>query len=163
MVAELAEPRGRQRHAPGCIELATRRDACEQNAVGIEDIDEAEPGAGDFVIAGRFFQRVRDEEIAVEVHDIERMEPRRNRRVGETPGDSRRSECGGEHIDLAIVKIGEIQQKLRATSGNRYALIGSTVRRGEHAAGRAIVAPPRSAGPGGRPGRRRRRRATGRS
>ena len=43
-VAEAAEARGRERHAPRRVEGAVRDQALQEEAVGVEHVDDAEPG-----------------------------------------------------------------------------------------------------------------------
>src|SRR6478672_603310 len=97
--------------------LSLPRDAArEEEAVGIEHVDETQPGTCHLVVTPRLAQGVSDVEVSLQIHDIERRETRRNRRIGEAARHGRRYKRVVEDIDLAVVEVGRIQAKMGAVS-----------------------------------------------
>src|SRR6266566_4757979 len=83
VAAEGAEGRGRERHRPGRVELASADETLEQIAVGGEDIDEAVTGPRVVVVLAGTLLSEGDVELAADIVDPERREPGRDRGVGE--------------------------------------------------------------------------------
>ena len=131
MVAEAAETGRRDGHAPRSVQLAVRGDTLDQEAVGIENVDEAESFTGDLVIAIVFAHRIGDVEIALEVHDVEGLEAGRHLRIREVARHRGRRERVVEDVDLAVVEVRRVQAKVRAVAGDRDALVDGAVLRGE--------------------------------
>src|SRR5262249_2863943 len=81
VAAEPAKRKGCPHEAPWRVQRAARREAPQQMAVGVENVDKAIARARHVVMLELILQRVGDEEITVDVLDTEGREPIRNVRV----------------------------------------------------------------------------------
>src|SRR5205814_2895713 len=141
-IAEGAEIRGRFGDAPRRGELAALRGAFGERAVGVEDADGA--AAQIDGIRGRSWNGVGDEQLAVHVYDIERVETRRHRRIGKAAGERRLVEALVEDIDGARGVVGGVEKAVPAARADGDA--GVSVSRGcgnDRYRGGALRAVPR--------------------
>ena len=129
--AESAEhrPTRSPRETPGGVQLAARRDAGHERAVGTERADVAQPRAGDLVLGVGVLLGVGDVDHAVEVLDTERREPLRDPRIVERSRESRRVEVLVEDVDSRVVEVGGVQVVGAARAPDGQALVDRTGRR----------------------------------
>src|SRR5262249_1476108 len=87
VAAELTKGEGGPHHTPGGVQHSTRREAPQQMAGGVEDVDKAIAQPRHVIMLVRILQRIRDEEIAVDVLDAEGREPIGNGGIGKVAVD----------------------------------------------------------------------------
>src|SRR4030095_8975271 len=104
--AEPAKGEGGPRHAPWRVQRSARREAPQQMALGVENIDKALARTRHIVMPGRILHGVRDKEVAVNVLDAEGRDPSRYIRIRKAAVDLRRCRrpeagrpIGGERVD----------------------------------------------------------------
>ena len=136
VVAEAPEARRRQRDAPRRVQRPTAGEVANQAAVRIEHDDHSQS------VPSRARRRrprvlvllgVGHEQIAVDVLNAERREMARNIRLELALQLALRDRVlvqGIEHVDLAVVEVGGVQQVLLAVGGERQPLVdGAFARR----------------------------------
>ena len=132
-VAERAEIGGSECQAPGRIERTGSDQLLDERAIGVVDVHVAEPRAvGIVVIVRSLLLRVRDVDLGrtagavVDRLDAKGCKACRYRGVAECERGRRAGLLGKmcvEHIHLAVMKIGGIQEHAAAVAGNRQSLI----------------------------------------
>src|SRR5262249_24519575 len=122
------EAGGGYSHAPGRIKLPVLGDALEQVAAGVEDVHESLALAGHrTAIPGRVLLGVGDVQVAAQILNVERRKPIREVWVDERPGLLRLVELAVDHVDLAVMEVGGVQEVRRADVSGGEARVDSPV------------------------------------
>src|SRR5262249_5648573 len=107
VAGEVPKAGRRHRNAPRRVKRALGRDALQQIAVRVKDVDEAVAAAGDVIVLVGVLQGKRHDQVAADVGDAEGGVALREARVGERGGaEGDRLEVRVEDVDLAAVEIG---------------------------------------------------------
>ncbi len=84
------------RHSPRSVQGAAGSELAQEDAFGIEDIDETEPRTRNVVLVPGVLLGVRDVQLAADILDVEGSKASRDRRIGKCTG----SEGDGENAPL---------------------------------------------------------------
>ena len=141
-IGEVAEPGRGLDHPPRRIQVAAGHEPLVEMAVHFEYVDEAVASAGRIVLGSRPLLGVSDVELAADRRDAERGITLRDVRIGkrfETAlPESDLVELAVDHVDLAVVEIGRVQEVGAAHLAESEALVDRAV-----ACGKAALGGPR--------------------